>query len=97
MQRISIFPKILRATHEHSDLFQHGHGPSVDLGPCSIQPVDWSRSKSRNDGEQGREIVHRAAFLQSSVSLALAFSVRVLTSATETKCLMTTTLFLTSD
>ena len=97
MQLVSVFPKILRTTHEHSDLFQYGHCFSVNLGPSSSQSVYWSCSQRRDNGEQGREIIHHTAFLLS-ISKVVAFSgYGILTSATDTKCLMTTTLFLTSD
>ncbi len=64
MQCLSVFGKVLRASHESSHLLEHGVGFGIDLVPCAGEPMYRSCTESGNDGSEGGEVVHCQAFLE---------------------------------
>lgn len=63
VQSIAVFAEILTADHQAAERLKDGHGAGIDLSPGAAEAMDRCGAEGGDDGCEGREIVHGAAFL----------------------------------
>lgn len=88
MQCFSVLGEVLGASHQRPHLLERHHRLLVDLGPSPAKSMDGGCAERRDDGRERREVIESAAFL-TTFSNGFACLTQRLTSAIDTKCLMT--------